>query len=161
VAVGQNGTILTSPDGDAWDPIVPIVDSTLRDITWTGALFVAVGDGGSIVTSANGANWALSDSSTDAQLNAVAWSGERLVAAGAIGSANATDAVLVSSTDGLAWEEVTDLPPEGLPGLVDLAWGNDQFMAALDSGGFARSSDGIAWTAPDTNIEGASPTEDA
>src|SRR4030042_772264 len=60
VAVGVNGTILTSKDGGiAW----PLQDShtpnltTIMDVTYGNGTFVAVGTGGTIFTSTNGIEW--------------------------------------------------------------------------------------------------------
>jgi hypothetical protein len=50
VAVGGNGTILTSRDGVNWTEQTSR-SNTLNSVTYGKGLFVAVGDGGTILTS--------------------------------------------------------------------------------------------------------------
>lgn len=56
VAVGVNGTLLTSPDGITWTTQNPIPTNSLNAVTY-GHQFVAVGDGGGIFTSIDGLTW--------------------------------------------------------------------------------------------------------
>src|SRR4051812_6792240 len=51
VAVGDSGTILTSPDGITWTNRSSGTDQGLSSITWTGTQLVAVGGLGTILTS--------------------------------------------------------------------------------------------------------------
>jgi hypothetical protein len=51
VAVGSNGTILTSPDRVSWTWRASGTDSSLFGVTYGNGLFVAVGDYGTILTS--------------------------------------------------------------------------------------------------------------
>ena len=53
VAVGEEESILTSPDGAAWTPITTpgTSDRELFGVTYANSTFVAVGDGGTILTS--------------------------------------------------------------------------------------------------------------
>jgi photosystem II stability/assembly factor-like uncharacterized protein len=61
IAVGDNGTILTSGDGNTWTTqtsVTSLTTSNLRQVTSNGNIIVAVGDSGTIVTSINGgATW--------------------------------------------------------------------------------------------------------
>ena len=62
VAVGEGGVIMTSTDeGYTWVSRNSQTDKNLRDVTWTGKLFVAVGNSGTIVSSPNGFNWTVND----------------------------------------------------------------------------------------------------
>lgn len=56
VAVGANGTLVTSPDGLTWTTQNAIPTTSLNAVTF-GHQFVAVGDGGSIYTSIDGLAW--------------------------------------------------------------------------------------------------------
>jgi predicted small lipoprotein YifL len=56
VAVGANGTLVTSPDGVTWTTQNSISSTSLNAVTY-GHQFVAVGDGGSIFTSIDGLTW--------------------------------------------------------------------------------------------------------
>src|SRR5258708_2690995 len=59
VAVGDAGTIVTSPDGTTWTARTSGASSALNGITWSGTQFLAVGDAGTVVTSATGIAWAV------------------------------------------------------------------------------------------------------
>src|SRR5881394_1188435 len=57
VAVGEQGSILTSENGAAWVQQNSGVTSDLSGVTQGANEFVAVGKGGAIVTSPEGKNW--------------------------------------------------------------------------------------------------------
>src|SRR5205823_14385633 len=57
VAVGDSGTIVTSPDAFNWTVRNSGTARTLRAITYTGSRFIAGGDGATIVTSTDGISW--------------------------------------------------------------------------------------------------------
>jgi photosystem II stability/assembly factor-like uncharacterized protein len=58
VAVGTNGTLLTSDDkGLNWEPWTVTESNTLNDVTWDGSQFIVVGATGTIYTSTNGVDW--------------------------------------------------------------------------------------------------------
>ncbi|MCG8403517.1 MAG: prepilin-type N-terminal cleavage/methylation domain-containing protein [Firmicutes bacterium] len=62
VAVGHAGTILTSPDGENWNPAISSgTNENIHDVAWSsglgGGLLVAVGDNGTVLTSPDGDNW--------------------------------------------------------------------------------------------------------
>jgi len=59
VAVGTNGTLLTSDDnGDTWAVVALAENNDLNDATWDGDQFVVVGSNDSIWTSSDGVTWA-------------------------------------------------------------------------------------------------------
>ena len=124
VAVGEQGTILTSPDGTAWTtrssgfPTRWIVSVGYGAGTWT-----AVGESGLILTSADAIMWTPRTSGTTARLNGVAYGGGRWMIVAESGE-------LLTSTDSLAW---TKLSPstDRLRGLI-FAYG--QFVITGDNG---------------------------
>lgn len=61
VAVGQNGTIATSPDGNTWTQQASNISTNLNCVKWIEATgkFIAVGDAGKLLYSANGVDWNL------------------------------------------------------------------------------------------------------
>lgn len=79
VAVGEAGTILTSPDGLAWTARASGTDKWLLGVTFSPTLdtFVVVGDAGTILTSPDGITWTPRTSGTAQRLNSVAWSPKR------------------------------------------------------------------------------------
>lgn len=99
IAVGYNGSILQSTDGEIWTPYVSPVTTTLNSISWNGNKYVAVGNQGVVVYSTDGINWTLVTStipqSTD--LKIVKWINGRFIAAGD-GSNN-----IYTSPDGIQW----------------------------------------------------------
>ncbi len=124
VAVGEQGTILTSPDGTAWTarssgfPTTWLVAVGYGAGTWT-----AVGENGLILTSADAITWTPRTSGTTARLNGVAYGGGRWMIVAESGE-------LLTSTDSLAW---TKLSPstDRLRGLI-FAYG--QFVITGDNG---------------------------
>ncbi|MGE0355694.1 MAG: hypothetical protein AB7P08_02145 [Burkholderiales bacterium] len=71
VAVGANGTVVTSNDGQAWTVQAPITTQDLLAVTY-GGQFVAVGRSGGIFTSPDGVAWTARTSGTTNDLAAVA-----------------------------------------------------------------------------------------
>lgn len=60
VAVGLNGTILSSHDhGRNWSVVPSIVEEHLYDVTWDGKRFVAIGDRARVLASGDGTKWAV------------------------------------------------------------------------------------------------------
>ena len=57
VTVGNNGIILTSSDGTAWDNRISGTTYNLVGITYVNSTFVTVGDNGTILVSSNGTTW--------------------------------------------------------------------------------------------------------
>ena len=82
VAAGDEGTILTSPDGTSWTQRVSGTAFSLNDLSWNGKGYIAVGQGGAVLTSADGAAWTALESRTRDYLLSVAWTGSRYVAMG-------------------------------------------------------------------------------
>jgi hypothetical protein len=145
VVVGGQGTILTSPDAVTWTPRVSGTSLRLRGVTWDGAQFVAVGDAGKILTSPDGVAWTPRTSNTANSLVAVTRGGALLVAVGDGGR-------IVTSPDGVTWTLRTSGTNHNFTGV---AWNGSRFVASastplppeIETGVFAHSDDGIAWTA--------------
>jgi hypothetical protein len=64
VAVGDHGTIITSPDGTQWTPRNSTTTQWLLSVSYGGGTFVAVGNTGSVLTSPDGLNWATANPAT-------------------------------------------------------------------------------------------------
>jgi len=82
VAVGGDGTILTSPDGVAWTRQNSDTTSWLSAVTYGNGLFVAVGGDGTILTSPDGVAWTRQNSDTTSWLSAVTYGNGLFVAVG-------------------------------------------------------------------------------
>ena len=91
VAVGRNGTVITSTDGVEWRTSHTGAEYSLIDVVWGNGLFVAVGGEsgveftpglGVILTSDDGFNWIERHREDYLTLEAVVWTGTRFVAVG-------------------------------------------------------------------------------
>lgn len=142
VAVGEGGTILTSPDATAWTPRSSNSKATLNAIAGNGSRMVAVGVQ-AILASQDGTSWTALP--TQAVLNGVAWGGDRFVAVGYDQTTQST--VILTSPDGLDW--TTRLQNTG-NALADVTWDGGQFVAV--GGTVLTSPDGITWTEQPTAL---------
>ena len=109
VAVGDNGVIMTSPNGltDGWTPptfIPPGLDKSLSAVTWeaTNTQFLIVGAGLTVLTG-NGTTWnqedlsnVLTTNGNSTDLEDIAWVGDRYIAVG-------KNRVIIASDNGKAW----------------------------------------------------------
>ena len=150
VAVGRNGTVITSTDGIEWWTRQTGTEYGLRDVAWANGLFVAVGGEsgeefspglGVILTSDDGISWIERYRENSLTLNAVVWTGTRFIAVG-----NGYGALL--SSDGLNWSKVE---LGGSQFIWDLAW-NGSLLVAIGRRGyfggtptFFTSEDGEVW----------------
>jgi hypothetical protein len=57
VAVGQQGTILTSPDTNMWTSRTSNTTYNLKAVAWSGTEFLAIGSANTVVTSPDGITW--------------------------------------------------------------------------------------------------------
>lgn len=57
IAVGAQGTLLTSPDGITWTAQVSNSSNSLRGVAYGAGTYVAVGDAGAVVASTDGVTW--------------------------------------------------------------------------------------------------------
>ncbi len=98
VAVGEGGTILTSPrNGSAWSRVSSGVTDWLVGVTYALNKFVTVGDGGRILVSTDGATWtAVTNTATTRRLNNVIYAGGQFVAVGEAGT-------IITSPDAVTW----------------------------------------------------------
>jgi len=106
IAVGANGTILTSTDAGQWTTINPTTSVNLRGVSngasvatataAAAATWVVVGDGGALVTSPDGINWTEQLPITSINLTSVVH-GTQFIAVGNAGA-------IFTSVDGLAWQ---------------------------------------------------------
>lgn len=136
VAVGANGTILTSIDGKAFQQRNSGLSSTLYDVAKSGNTFVAVGADGTILASPDGGAWTPQASGTYNNLHGVIWSGSKFVAVGAYGT-------LLTSVNGTAWTPQVSGTTNSLHGVT---WSGSKFVVVGDLGAILTSPDGITWT---------------
>lgn len=132
VAVGEYGTILTSPDGSSWTSRNSGTTETLKSVVWTGTRFVAVG-WGVFLTSSNGSGWTLQ--TVVGNFNDVVWTGSQLVAVGDSGR-------IRTSSDGLAWADRS----RPFKNLLSISWSGSALLAVSDGDSAYGSEDAVTWT---------------
>jgi hypothetical protein len=102
VVVGNDGTLLTSGDGEAWVEQSGGITANLSSVATGRGLFVAVGAGGRIVTSPDGVTWS-ERRRAPVDLLHVIYTGEEFIAVGGDWDSTATT---FRSVDGATWTEL-------------------------------------------------------
>ena len=147
VALGTDGSILTSPDGNTWTAATSVPSGGMNSIAFgivSGALvYVAVGNGGNIFTSTDLVTWILAASNTTNDLYNVSLPKDAFVATGANGT-------LLTSSDAITWTVQSSNTLTGLRGTTygtGLAAGaSAQYVVVGDSGTILTSPDGTSWS---------------
>ena len=147
VAVGENGTILLSPNGSDWTQQTSGTTARLNGgVSNTGAQYVVVGAGGTIVTSGGGSTWNTPGSGTTNDLHAATWGNNRFVAVGAAGT-------ILYGTSGSDWFTGPTLTERTLRGAAYgsiLASGSvtptNLYVAVGDAGAVLTSPDAETWS---------------
>ncbi len=152
VALGIDGSILTSADGLTWTlatgsiPSASMNGLAFGSVSGTGT-YVAVGNGGNIFTSSDLAvTWtpAVSNPSNGSDLFGVAFLNGGFVATGAKGT-------LLTSVDGNNWTIVQNLnTPNALRGAAFRSAPPAVYVVVGDAGTIVTSADGITWNPPIT-----------
>jgi len=131
VAVGAEGTIVTSSDGVNWTRRDSGTRKALLSVTYGNGLFVAVGENGTILTSPDGANWTQQNSGTIRNLYSVTYGNGLFVAVGG--------SIVLTSPDGVNWTQ-----PTSEAGGWTVTYGNGLFVAVVgDTGNIYTSPDGV------------------
>jgi uncharacterized delta-60 repeat protein len=136
VAVGEGGTILTSPDGLAWTRRNSGNTLWLVGACHGNGLFVVVGDQGTILTSGDGVTWTTRRSG-GTRINAVAYGNGFFLAVDEGGGS-------WRSFDGVSWTgSSTHWGGTQLRGIVHVP---PAFVVTGASGRIQVTNDGVAWT---------------
>ena len=141
VAVGINGVIITSPDGETWTERESYTDKNLYNIIYENSTFVAVGEKGTILTSPDGKIWTKRKSKTKKSLVDITYGNSLFVVVG-------VDGIIRTSPDGIKWKKIHSGLKYGLHGIT---YGNATFVAITSgkSGSFSKflfCSDCSTWT---------------
>ena len=124
VAVGWDGAVFTSADGDRWTEVGSGTSEWLEDVIYAGGRFVAVGSSGTAIASTDGEAWSPFGAGISGWLNGVGYGGGRYVAVGERGA--------IFTKDGEA-DWVRRDPT--LPGVFNgVAYGQDRFVAVGGGG---------------------------
>ena len=153
VAVGDNGTILTSPDGTTWtqrtSPPSPFGARVhLYDVTYGNGLFVTVGgDNGTILTSPDGTTWAKRNSGTSEEFLGVTYGNGIFLTIGLDGN-------ILISPDGTTWTEGSYENSYSYGFFKAATYGNGLFVTVSKNGAIQTSPDGTTWTERTSGISG-------
>jgi hypothetical protein len=155
VAVGENKTIVTSPDGIVWTERSSgdVSDYRLYSIVWTGTKFIAVGwdinaNQSTIVTSIDGITWTRhSFAVAGGVLLGITKSNNQLVAVGKeYVNGIFHPLIITSSLNGIDWFKQPIISNGSI--LNDLVYTGEKFVA-VGIGVTATSIDGTNWVATD------------
>jgi hypothetical protein len=146
VAVGAEGSIVTSTNGSDWIARTSGTSNQLHGIARGKGLFVATGRFGTVLTSPDGLEWtnALSGNSSD-YWKGVAYGNGMFVI---VGSSPFESNLSIVSSNGIDWHYVVLNPGTTIPvaDLNAIAFGAGQFLAVGDDGHAFSSVDGTEWT---------------
>lgn len=148
VAVGDHGTIVSSPDGMRWTQQPSGLTNALAGVAYGNGAFVVVGglnrgdnNTNVVLTSTNGQTWTLRNSGSTNLLLSIAFGNGVFVAVGTTVSPP-TDTIL-TSLDGIHW---TARDTGTFGELHGVTFGNGLFVAVGPSSWIVTSRDGIKWT---------------
>jgi len=133
VAVGNSGTILTSPDGISWTSRIINTITTFQYVAFGANVFVAAG-GNSILTSSDGIAWTVRNQNSS--IYGITWNNNQFVAVGGGGT-------ILTSTNGISWTQQTS---GTINTLYAVTWGNNEYVAVGVYGTILTSPNGINWT---------------
>jgi hypothetical protein len=148
VAVGDDGAILTSPDGVDWVKKESGVETTLVAVAAFGSDIVAVGDDIVLLSTDHGDSWSVKYKAVSVGFGAVALNSSQYVVGG-FDFESTAETITISEDRGETWEVVDEDPNQDFP-INDLAYGNGYFVAttwrSTSSGGRVKvSADGRQW----------------
>jgi len=136
VAVGAQGTIITSTDGTTWALQTSVISDDLFAVAYGNGKFVAVGALGKIITSPDGITWTIQNSSTFTPINGITYANSKFVAVGSMG-------LVLTSTDGITW---TSQNSGNANNFKSITYGSGLFVAVGNFGAIYTSPDGVTWT---------------
>ena len=144
VAVGTNGTIISSSDGTFWSGENSGTTNWLLGVANGNGTWVTVGDLGTILWADSSLHWtagAYATGPNNVRLNNVAFGGGKFVAVGESG-------VIFTSTDGKSWTSQTSGVATALRGITYGAMngGQNYYLASGANGVILYSLDAITWT---------------
>ena len=133
---GDNGTVLTSPDGTNWTKRVTPTVALLSSVAASPNLIVATGDDGAIVTSQDGLSWANQGSATPNWLYRVRYLAGQFISVGQNGT-------ILTSADGTNW---TARASGTTSWLTDVTWIDGVLFVVGTQGTILSSTNAMDWT---------------
>jgi uncharacterized repeat protein (TIGR01451 family) len=155
VAVGQSGTINTSPDASSWSDQNSGTGEDLRAVAFGDGKFVAVGVAGTILTSPEAVTWTPRDVPGRPDLFGITYGAGKFVAVGSFDVPDGPAIAVFTSPDGVTWTDRSS--GLGLGGFSGVAYHNGAFVAVgrsgfggLEGGKIFTSVDAVSWTQRDS-----------
>ena len=142
VAVGDHGTIITSPNAEQWTVRNSGTIKALLGVTYGNGTFVAVGELGTVLTSSNGINWTVRNSGVLNDLDRVTYGNGIFVAVGILGA-------VLTSPNGIDWTTRNSGTNSHLRSLI---YNEGIFVAVGNDGTILTSPNGEEWTVRDSDI---------
>jgi hypothetical protein len=148
IVVGDDGTILTSPDGIDWVARDSGIDNGLEAIAAYGQDIFAVGGSDALLSIDHGENWITKNIPDGLDLSAVTVNATKVVAAGH--QEDLGPMIILSEDRGDTWHVVDTFPAEAIM-FTDLTYRGDLLIATTDSpfgmdgGRVLVSLDGLEW----------------
>ncbi|GAB7128147.1 hypothetical protein JCM19000A_26540 [Silvimonas sp. JCM 19000] len=139
VAVGANGTILTSVDGLTWTTQTSGTTTNLTGVAVSASYYVAVGDNGAVLRSSDGVSWTAQTAFTSSNLLGIYYNSidSKFYAVGVGG-------IMFTSSDGASWTQITTNTSSDLYSVAASA--DDVRVAVGANGTIIESTDGTTWT---------------
>ena len=144
VAVGVNGSIVTSVDRITWTPVYGGTSNTLNSVTYGNGTFVAVGAAGTIIYSVDGAVWNKPTSSIFLTLTSVVYAGGSITNFFAVSDTG----TIISSTNGVTWTTQATTSYN----LTAIGYYNN-LLVAVGNDGRVITSTGSSWTLRTTPLQ--------
>ena len=136
VVAGNDGCVLTSPDGTNWASHSTPTTKLLSSLAASPDVLVASGDDGALLVSSDATNWTALNSKTTNWLYRVRYLNGGFVAVGQNG-------ILLTSPDGSTWTA----PASGSSAwFYDVAWLDQTYFAVGAQGTMLTSGDALTWT---------------
>jgi len=137
---GDNGTVLTSPDGTNWTRRIPPTSALLSSVAASPNVVVATGDDGAILTSQDGLSWTLQGSPTANWLYRVHYLAGQFISVGQNGT-------ILTSANGTNW---TARVSGTTRWLTDVTWIDGVFFVVGTQGTVLTSTNAVDWTSRET-----------
>lgn len=151
VAVGNNGTIITSANTTSWTKrTISGVTNGFNDVMYNDNLYVAVGEAGTIATSTNGTSWTKRTAPNSQTLESIIYANNQYIVVGRY--------TILTSLDGITWTEVYN----GDVILYDIIYFDNKYIAVGEKeindgdnivGVIITSIDGITWIEQEHDFE--------
>jgi photosystem II stability/assembly factor-like uncharacterized protein len=144
IAVGEKGSIFTSPNGATWTPRISGTMSYLHDVHYANGQYVVVGENGRILTSPNSVAWTPHNTATTNYWKDITYANGLYVAVGYY-YPGGTRARIATSPDAVSWTYRV----VGSTGPAEaIAFADGKFVVSADNGYIHTSTNGINWEIP-------------